>query len=56
VNRTIGFTMKELGLGQYAGMRQAPLVQQHPLQQFQDPQGMIYPNFPMGNRALTYAT
>uniref|UniRef100_A0A1I8BRP6 DNA helicase n=1 Tax=Meloidogyne hapla TaxID=6305 RepID=A0A1I8BRP6_MELHA len=52
VNRTLGFTMKELGIGPYAGIRSVPVVQQHPLQQFQDPQGMIYPNFPMGTRTL----
>nr|CAD2149807.1 unnamed protein product [Meloidogyne enterolobii] len=52
VNRTLGFTMKELGIGPYASIRSVPVVQQHPLQQFQDPQGMIYPNFPMGARAL----
>jgi len=44
--------MKELGIGPYASIRSVPVVQQHPLQQFQDPQGMIYPNFPMGARAL----
>lgn len=46
--------MKELGIGPYAGMRAAPQIQQHPLQQLQDPQGMIYPNFPMGNRAMRF--
>lgn len=42
------------GLGPYAGMRPTPVVQSHPLHQLQDPQGMVYPNFPMGNRALGY--
>ncbi|KAL3110234.1 hypothetical protein niasHT_015837 [Heterodera trifolii] len=53
VNRSLGFTMKELGIGPYAGLKPAPMVQQHPLQQLQDPQGMFHPNYPMGHRALS---
>ncbi|KAF7639132.1 hypothetical protein Mgra_00001367 [Meloidogyne graminicola] len=51
VNRTLGFTMKELGIGPYAAIRSAPVVQQHPLQQFQDPQGIIFPNLTFGTRS-----
>lgn len=44
--------MKELGIGPYAAIRSAPVVQQHPLQQFQDPQGIIFPNLTFGTRRL----